>query len=52
MNTRGTQVVRRLYRLKNDNMSLPDYYQSMKSTKNQTNAGYDVIVAEFGNKCL
>ena len=49
MNTCGCHVVRRLYGLTNDNMSLPDYYQFMKSTNNQTNEGYDVIVAEFVN---
>ncbi len=31
-------------------MSLPDYYQFMKSTKDQTNVSYDVTVAEFVNK--
>ena len=52
VNTCGSHVVHRLYRLKNDNMSLPDYYKFMKSLKDQTNAGYDVIVAEFVNKWL
>ena len=52
VNTCGSHVVHRLYRLKNDNMSLPDYYQFMKSIKDQTNTGYDVIVAEFVNKWL
>ena len=52
VNTCGSHVVHRLYRLKNDNMSLPDYYQVMKSIKDQTIAGYDVIVAEFVNKWL
>jgi hypothetical protein len=33
-------------------MSLPDYYQLMKSTEGQSNVGYDVIVAEFVNKWL
>ncbi len=52
VNTCGSRVVHRLYRLKNDDMSLPDYYQFMKYTKDQTNVGYDVIVAEFVNKWL
>ncbi len=52
VNTCGSQVVHRLYKLKNDNMSLPDYYQFMKSTKDQTNVGYDVIAAAFVNKWL
>jgi len=33
-------------------MILPEYYQYMKSTKDQTNAGYDLIVAEFVNTWL
>ena len=45
-------MVHRLYRLKNDNLSLPDYYQYMKSIKDQTNVGYDLIAAEFVNKWL
>ncbi len=36
VNTYGSHVVHRLYRLKQDNMSLPDYYQFMKSTKDQS----------------
>ena len=52
VNTCGSHVVHRLYRLKNDNMSLPDYYHFMKSLKDQTNVGYDIIVAEFVNKWL
>ncbi len=45
-------MVHRFYKLKNDHMSLRDYYQVMKSTKDQTSVGYDVIVAEFVNKWL
>ncbi len=52
VNTCGSHVVHRLYKLKNDSMSLPDYYQFMKSLKDQTNVGCDVIVAEFVNKWL
>ncbi len=47
VNTCGSHVVHRLYRLKNDSMNLPDYYPFMKSTKDQTNASYDVIVADL-----
>ncbi len=50
MNTCGSHAAHRLSMLKNDNMSLPDYYLLMKSTKDQTNVGCDVIVAEFVNK--
>ncbi len=52
MNTCGPHVVNRLYRLKTNNMSLPDYYQFMNSTEDQTNVGYDVIVGEFVKKWL
>ena len=52
VNACGSHVVHRLYRLKNNDMSLPDYYQYMKSIKDQTNVGYDLIVAEFVNKWL
>lgn len=52
VNTCGSHVVHRLYRLKHDDMSLPDYYKYMKTIKDQSNAGYDVIVAEFVNKWL
>ncbi len=52
VNTRGSHVVHRLYRLKNDNVNLPDYYQFVTSTEDQTNVGYDVIVAAFVNKWL
>ena len=52
VNTCGSNVVHRLYRLKNDDVSLPDYYQHMKSIKDQTNVGYDLILAEFVNKWL
>ena len=52
VNACGSHVVHRIYRLKNNDMSLPDYYQYMKSVKDQTNVGYDLIVAEFVNKWL
>ncbi len=52
MNTCASHVVHRLYTLKNDNMSLPGYYQFMQSTNDHTNTSYDVTVAEFVNKWL
>ena len=52
VNACGSHVVYRLYRLKNNDVSLPDYYQYVKSIKDQTNVGYDLIVAEFVNKWL
>ncbi len=52
VNSCGSQVVHRLYRLRNDNMSLQDYYQFMNATEDQSNVGYDVIVAEFVNKWM
>ena len=50
--TCGSHVVHRLYRLKHDNMSLPDYYHFMKSIKDQPNVGYDMIVAGFVIRCF
>ena len=52
VNACGSHVVHRLYRLKNDNLSLPDYYQYVKSIKYQSNVGYDLIAAEFVNRWL
>ena len=52
VNACGSHVVHRLYRLKNNDVSLPDYYQYVKSIKDQTNVGYDLIVAEFVSKWL
>ena len=52
VNTCGSHVVHRLYRLMNDGMSLEDYHRHMKSIKDEFNIGYDVIVAEFVNKWL
>ena len=52
VNTCGSHAVHRLCKLKNDNVSIPEYYHYMKSTKDQTNVGYDLIVAEFVNKWL
>ncbi len=52
VNTCGSHVVHRLHRPKNDNMSLPDDYQYMKSIKDQTNVTYDLLVAEFVNQWL
>ncbi len=40
-------MVHRLHRLKHDNMTVPDYYHFMKSTKDQTHVGCAVIVTEF-----
>ena len=52
VNTRGSHVVHRFYKLKQNNMSVPDFYQFTKYTKDQTNVGYEAIVAEFVNKWL
>ena len=51
VNTSGSHVVHRLYKLKNDNMSLPDSHRFMKSTIDHP-VGYDVIVADCVNKLL
>ena len=52
VNACGSHVVHRIYRLKNDSVSLPDYYHYAKSIKDQTNVGYDLVVAEFVDKRL
>ena len=52
VNTCGSHVVHRLYRLKNNDMSLADYYQYMMSITEQTSVGYDLIVAKFSHKWL
>ncbi len=38
--------------LQHDSISLLEYHKFVKSTKDRTNVGYDVIVAEFVNKWL
>ena len=50
VNTCGSHVVHRLYRLKNDGMDLHAYYEFMKSIKDKFAIDYDIIVAEFINK--
>ncbi|MFM7987144.1 MAG: hypothetical protein ACKPKO_48315, partial [Candidatus Fonsibacter sp.] len=50
VNTFGSHVVHRLYRLKNDNMDLHMYYNYMKTIKDEFGVNYDIIVAEFVNK--
>ena len=50
MNTCGSHVVHRLYRLKNDGMDLQTYYNYMKDIKDSIGVNYDIIVAEFINK--
>ena len=52
VNACGSHGVHRLYRLENNDVSLPDYYYYVKSIKTQTNVGYDLIVAKFANKWL
>jgi hypothetical protein len=50
VNTCGSHVAHRLYRLKNDDLTLEQNYNYMKSIKNKFDVGYDIIVAEFINK--
>ena len=50
VNTCGSHVAHRLYRLKNDDMTLEQYYDYMKSIKSKFDVGYDIIVAEFINR--
>jgi hypothetical protein len=50
VNTCGSHVVHRLYRLKNDGMDLQTYYNYMKHIKDEFGVNYDIIAAEFVNK--
>ena len=52
VNTCGSHCCHRIYRLKNDGMTLERYDDFMKSTKKQFDIGYDLIVAEFVRKFL
>ena len=47
VNTCGSHVCHRIYRLLHDNMDLEEYHKFMKETKEETNSNYDVIVATF-----
>ena len=49
VNTCGSHVVHRLFRLNNDGMGLHAYYEFMKSVKDEFAINYDIIVAEFIN---
>jgi hypothetical protein len=50
VNTCGSHVVHRLYRLKNEKMDLKSYQKFMLKIKDEYNMGYDMIVAEFISK--
>ena len=50
VNTCGSHVVHRLYRLKNDGMDLHASNEFMKSIKDEVAMNYNIIVAEFINK--
>lgn len=52
INTCGSHVCHRIYRLKNDGMDLQAYHQLMKAMKDETGANYDLIVAEWVRKFL
>ena len=47
VNTCGSHVVHRLYRLKQKRMDLDAYHSFMLSLKEDFNTSYDIIVAEF-----
>jgi len=47
VNTCGSHVAHRLYRLKHDGMDLSHYNQFMRSIREDTGESYDMIVAEF-----
>ena len=50
VNTCGSHVVHRLYRLKNQHMDLDDYHNFMQGLEDDFNMTYDMIVAEFIHK--
>ena len=50
VNTHGSHVVHRLYRLKNDGTDLQTYYKYMKYIKDEFNVNYDINAAESINK--
>ncbi len=52
VNTCGSHVCHRIYRLKHDGMDLPTYHQFMQGIKEETDVGYDLIVAEWVRKFL
>jgi hypothetical protein len=50
VNTCGSHVVHKLYRLKNDGMDLRTYYNYMKHIKDEFGVNHDIIAAEFVDK--
>ena len=50
VNTGGSHVVHRLYRLTNDGMDLHAYCEFMKSIKDEFAINHDIIVEEFISK--
>ena len=47
VNTWGSHVVHRLYRLKKQKMDLDAYHNFMQSLKEEYNISFEMIVAEF-----
>ena len=50
VDTCGSHVVHRLFRLKNDGVDLHAYYEFIESIKDEFAINYDIMVAEFINK--
>ena len=50
VNTCGSHVVHKLYRLKNGGINLSTNYNYMKRIKDEFGVNYDIIDAEFVNK--
>ena len=50
VNTCGSHVSHRLYRLKNDGMTLKDYHDYMRELRKDTQRSYDYIVADWVKK--
>ena len=47
VNTRGSHIMNRIYRLKNYNMDLDAYNEFMRELKDDYGITYDTIVAKF-----
>ena len=52
VNTCGSHVVHRIYRLINNNMYLSDYHKFMSDLSKQSKFNYDLIVSKFVNDKL
>ena len=49
VNTRGSHVAHRIYRLVNNNMTLEQYHKFMSDLSKESKFNYDLIVSAFVN---